>query len=88
MLLSSVDCVFVPFKKEFDEWFVKNFSKTKFLKTGINNILCQLQDVTGHVTGLALTSVNKFLSYNMIDDTKPNVTSAVENLADAVTHAR
>ena len=47
-----------------------------------------MQDVTGHVTGLALTSVNKFLAYNMIDDTKHNVTSAVENLADAVTHAR
>ena len=46
------------------------------------------EDVTGHVTGLALTSVNKFLSYNMIDESRDNVTSAVENLADAVTHAR
>ena len=39
------------------------------------------------VTGLALTSMNKFLAY-MIDESKPNVTSAVENLADAVTHSR
>jgi len=46
------------------------------------------EDVTGHVTGLALTAVNKFLAYDMIDADKPNVCSAVENLADAVTHAR
>ena len=44
--------------------------------------------MTGHVTGLALTAVNKFLAYEMIDADKPNVGSAVENLADAVTHAR
>jgi len=46
------------------------------------------EDVTGYVTGLALTAVNKFLAYDMIDADKPNVSSAVENLADAVTHAR
>ena len=37
---------------------------------------------------MALTSVNKFLACNMIDESKLNVTSAVENLADAVTHSR
>jgi len=46
------------------------------------------EDVTGHVTGLALTSVNKFLSYDLIDCGKAGVKVAVENLADAVTHAR
>jgi len=46
------------------------------------------EDVTGHVTGLALTAVHKFLAYDMIDVDKPSVCSAVENLADAVTHAR
>eukprot|EP00090_Calanus_glacialis_P001547 TRINITY_DN11122_c0_g1_i1.p1 TRINITY_DN11122_c0_g1~~TRINITY_DN11122_c0_g1_i1.p1 ORF type:complete len:1921 (+),score=712.97 TRINITY_DN11122_c0_g1_i1:73-5835(+) len=46
------------------------------------------EDVTGHVTGLALTSVNKFLSYDLIDCGKAGVKIAVENLADAVTHAR
>ena len=40
------------------------------------------------VTGLALTSVNKFMACNMIDESKRNVTSAVENLADTVTHSR
>jgi len=46
------------------------------------------EDVTGHVTGLALTSVNKFLSYDLIDCNKVGVRVAVENLADAVTHAK
>ena len=46
------------------------------------------EDVTGHVTGLALTSVNKFLSYDLLDPARPGVRIAVENLADAVTHAR
>jgi len=46
------------------------------------------EDVTGHVTGLALTSVNKFLAYDLIDCGKVGVKIAVENLADAVTHAR
>merc|ERR550534_1477079 len=46
------------------------------------------EDVTGHVTALAINSINKFLSYDLIDVTKPGVKVAVENLADAVTHAR
>ena len=44
--------------------------------------------VTGPVTGLALASVNKFLSYQLLHENQPNIASAVENLADAVTHAR
>ena len=40
------------------------------------------------MTALAINSVNKFLSYDLIDVTKPGVRVAVENLADAVTHAR
>ena len=46
------------------------------------------EDVTGHVTGLALSAVHKFLSYDLIDADKPGARVAVENLADAVTHAR
>ena len=46
------------------------------------------EDVTGYVTGLALSAVHKFLSYDLIDSDKPGVNVAVENLADAVTHAR
>ena len=40
------------------------------------------------MTALAINSVNKFLSYDLIDCGKSGVKIAVENLADAVTHAR
>ena len=44
--------------------------------------------VTGPVTGLALTAVNKFLAYGLLNERQENIAAAVENLADAVTHAR
>ncbi len=44
--------------------------------------------VTGPVTGLALAAVNKFLAYNLLHGGQANIGNAVENLADAVTHAR
>lgn len=46
------------------------------------------EDTTGPITGLALSSVNKFLSYNLIDPTCETAGPAIENIADAVTHAR
>uniref|UniRef100_A0A3Q0RF72 Golgi-specific brefeldin A-resistance guanine nucleotide exchange factor 1 n=1 Tax=Amphilophus citrinellus TaxID=61819 RepID=A0A3Q0RF72_AMPCI len=46
------------------------------------------EDTTGPITGLALTSVNKFLSYGLIDANHEAVAEAIENMADAVTHAR
>nr|XP_033796317.1 Golgi-specific brefeldin A-resistance guanine nucleotide exchange factor 1 isoform X2 [Geotrypetes seraphini]XP_033796319.1 Golgi-specific brefeldin A-resistance guanine nucleotide exchange factor 1 isoform X2 [Geotrypetes seraphini] len=46
------------------------------------------EDTTGPITGLALTSVNKFLSYAMIDPSHESTAESVENMADAVTHAR
>ncbi|EDV36206.1 uncharacterized protein Dana_GF12843, isoform A [Drosophila ananassae] len=45
-------------------------------------------DTTGPLTSLALASVNKFLSYGLIDPTTPNLSDIVERIADAVTHAR
>ncbi|XP_017002724.2 Golgi-specific brefeldin A-resistance guanine nucleotide exchange factor 1 isoform X1 [Drosophila takahashii] len=45
-------------------------------------------DTTGPLTSLALASVNKFLSYGLIDPTSPNLPDIVERIADAVTHAR
>ncbi|XP_034650282.1 Golgi-specific brefeldin A-resistance guanine nucleotide exchange factor 1 isoform X1 [Drosophila subobscura] len=45
-------------------------------------------DTTGPLTSLALSSVNKFLSYGLIDPTSPNIADIVERIADAVTHAR
>ncbi|XP_043911932.1 Golgi-specific brefeldin A-resistance guanine nucleotide exchange factor 1 isoform X2 [Protopterus annectens] len=46
------------------------------------------EDTTGPITGLALTSVNKFLSYGLIDPNHENAAEGIENMADAVTHAR
>ena len=44
--------------------------------------------VTGPVTGLALDAVHKFLSYELLHVDMKDIGNAVENLADAVTHAR
>nr|XP_015202262.1 PREDICTED: Golgi-specific brefeldin A-resistance guanine nucleotide exchange factor 1 isoform X1 [Lepisosteus oculatus] len=46
------------------------------------------EDTTGPITGLALTSVNKFLSYGLIDSSHEGAAEGIENMADAVTHAR
>ncbi|CAO1373131.1 unnamed protein product [Diamesa tonsa] len=46
------------------------------------------EETTGPITSIALSAVNKFLSYGLIDPTNPNLASIVENIADSVTHAR
>lgn len=46
------------------------------------------EDTTGPITGIALSSVNKFLSYGLVDPSCESAASGIENLADAVTHAR
>ncbi|XP_013140764.1 PREDICTED: Golgi-specific brefeldin A-resistance guanine nucleotide exchange factor 1 [Papilio polytes] len=46
------------------------------------------KETTGPVTNLALSAIHKFLSYGLIDPTHPSVPAVVEDIADAVTHAR
>uniref|UniRef100_S4RTD5 Golgi brefeldin A resistant guanine nucleotide exchange factor 1 n=1 Tax=Petromyzon marinus TaxID=7757 RepID=S4RTD5_PETMA len=46
------------------------------------------EDTTGPITGLSLSSVNKFLSYGLIDPAHDGAAAAAENMADAITHAR
>ncbi|XP_034244436.1 Golgi-specific brefeldin A-resistance guanine nucleotide exchange factor 1 isoform X2 [Thrips palmi] len=46
------------------------------------------EETTGPVTSLALASVAKFLSYNLLDPSIKTAAACVENIADAVTHAR
>uniref|UniRef100_T1IU23 SEC7 domain-containing protein n=1 Tax=Strigamia maritima TaxID=126957 RepID=T1IU23_STRMM len=46
------------------------------------------EDTTGPVTGLALSSINKFLSYGLIDPNIETAAATVENITDAVIHAR
>ncbi|GFG39058.1 hypothetical protein Cfor_02589 [Coptotermes formosanus] len=46
------------------------------------------EETTGPVTSLALSAVNKFISYGLIDPARQSIPATVENIADAVTHAR
>lgn len=46
------------------------------------------EETTGPITSLALSTINKFLSYGLIDPTHPSLAATVEAIADAVTHAR
>lgn len=46
------------------------------------------EDTSGPLTGMAISSINKFLSYGLIPLDHVNASRAVESIADAVTHAR
>ncbi|XP_034180833.2 sec7 domain-containing protein garz [Osmia lignaria lignaria] len=46
------------------------------------------EETTGPVTSLALSAVNKIISYGLIDPDHPAIAQCVEAVADAVTHAR
>ncbi|XP_058806216.1 Golgi-specific brefeldin A-resistance guanine nucleotide exchange factor 1-like [Phymastichus coffea] len=46
------------------------------------------EETTGPVTSLALSAVNKIISYGLIDPEHPAIVPCVEAIADAVTHAR
>ncbi|XP_046405240.1 Golgi-specific brefeldin A-resistance guanine nucleotide exchange factor 1 isoform X2 [Ischnura elegans] len=46
------------------------------------------EETTGPVTCAALASVDKFISYGLIAPNSPSVAATVENIADAVIHAR
>ncbi|XP_076161643.1 sec7 domain-containing protein garz isoform X2 [Ptiloglossa arizonensis] len=46
------------------------------------------EETTGPVTSLALSVVNKMISYGLIDHDHPVIAQCVEAIADAVTHAR
>lgn len=46
------------------------------------------EETTGPITSLALSTINKFLAYGLVDPTHPHVAATVEAIADAVTHAR
>eukprot|EP01137_Pigoraptor_chileana_P021559 Opistho-2@85444 len=46
------------------------------------------EETTGPITGVALSSVNKFLSYGIIDPHSPHASRGIRLIADAVTNAR
>lgn len=65
---------------------ISEMSPNEFLDPFLDVI--RSEDTTGPITGLALTSVNKFLAYGLIDLGCERAANAIENVADAVTHAR
>ncbi|XP_025992136.2 Golgi-specific brefeldin A-resistance guanine nucleotide exchange factor 1 [Solenopsis invicta] len=46
------------------------------------------EETTGPVTSLALSAVNKIISYGLVDSNHPAIATCVEAIADSVTHAR
>ncbi|KAF5306262.1 hypothetical protein FQA39_LY08960 [Lamprigera yunnana] len=65
---------------------LKLIEPTTFLNPFLDVI--RSEETTGPVTSLALSGVNKFLSYGIIDPTHSSIPMVVDNIADAVTHAR
>eukprot|EP00731_Ephydatia_muelleri_P005705 Em0002g1881a len=58
----------------------------EFLKPFCDVVLSD--DTSGPVTGMAISSVEKFLTYGMLDPTHPNSAAIIEAVSDAITHAR
>ncbi|VDI44231.1 golgi-specific brefeldin A-resistance guanine nucleotide exchange factor 1 [Mytilus galloprovincialis] len=81
---------------------LKSFSKLKDLLNSVSDLeeiepntflspfleVIRSEDTTGPITGLALTSVKKLISYGLLDPSTDTAAAAIENIADAVTHAR
>ena len=46
------------------------------------------EETSGPITGMALTSVNKFISYGLIGINSETSSQCVQQIADSITHAR
>ena len=46
------------------------------------------EEITGPVTGMALGSVDKFISYGLIGTSSDTTATCVQQIADSITHAR
>ncbi|XP_030835340.1 Golgi-specific brefeldin A-resistance guanine nucleotide exchange factor 1 isoform X1 [Strongylocentrotus purpuratus] len=91
----------LPQEEEQDPFLV-NFSRLKAILNSIAELgaiepnvflgpfldVIRSDDTTGPITGLALSSVNKFLSYGLLDPSIGGAAQGIENIADAVTHTR
>ncbi|RZF48174.1 hypothetical protein LSTR_LSTR014431 [Laodelphax striatellus] len=87
---------------EENDILVRNFSDLKEVLNQIGDLrelepihflgpfleVIRSEETTGPVTTLALTSIIKFISYGLIDPGGKSVATAVESIADVVTHAR
>ena len=80
----------------------RNFSDLKLLLNDQSNLsdidsstflapfleVIKSEETTGPVTGLALTSVNKFIAYGLIGMNNETTANCVQQIADSITHAR
>nr|XP_023015700.1 Golgi-specific brefeldin A-resistance guanine nucleotide exchange factor 1 [Leptinotarsa decemlineata] len=85
-----------------DDALMKNFQELREILDNVDDLrfvepitflspflnVIRSEETTGPVTSLALSSVNKFLSYGIIDPMHASIPQAIHNIADAVTHAR
>lgn len=90
------------FNQEEDEPLLQSFTQLKETLQNTSDIndldvniflgpfleVIRSEETTGPMTGVALSSVNKFLSYGLLDPSSESASAGIDNLADAVTHAR
>uniref|UniRef100_A0A7M5X4G9 SEC7 domain-containing protein n=1 Tax=Clytia hemisphaerica TaxID=252671 RepID=A0A7M5X4G9_9CNID len=90
------------FNQEEDEPLLQSFNQLKDTLQNTSDIndldvnvflgpfleVIRSEETTGPMTGVALSAVNKFLSYGLLDPSCESASSGIDNLADAVTHAR
>jgi brefeldin A-resistance guanine nucleotide exchange factor 1 len=102
MRRSSRYAALVRAHEESQDPLVQNFTQLKDTLSSVTDLgeldvnvfvgpfldVIRSEDTTGPITGVALSAVNKFLSYGMIARDHESAASGVENIADAVTHAR
>ncbi|XP_055312921.1 Golgi-specific brefeldin A-resistance guanine nucleotide exchange factor 1 isoform X3 [Sitodiplosis mosellana] len=90
------------YQEEEQDGLMKQFSELKNLLINIEDLrliepkiflgpfleVIRSEETTGQITSLALSALNKFLSYGLIDPTHSTIATTADSIADAVTHAR
>ncbi|XP_031640061.1 Golgi-specific brefeldin A-resistance guanine nucleotide exchange factor 1 isoform X2 [Contarinia nasturtii] len=90
------------YQEEEQDGLMKQFSELKNLLITVEDLrliepkiflgpfleVIRSEETTGQITSLALSALNKFLSYGLIDPTHSTIATTVDSIADAVTHAR
>ncbi|XP_023229448.1 Golgi-specific brefeldin A-resistance guanine nucleotide exchange factor 1-like, partial [Centruroides sculpturatus] len=89
-------------QEEEQDSLLRNMSNLKEILNHINDLsdleptvflspfldVIRSENIPAPITGHALSAIHKFLSYGLVDSKYESAAVAVENIADAVTHAR
>ncbi|XP_065314924.1 Golgi-specific brefeldin A-resistance guanine nucleotide exchange factor 1-like isoform X2 [Gordionus sp. m RMFG-2023] len=65
---------------------ISDIDQSIYLNPFLDTIICE--DTTGPVTRLALTSLQKFMQYKMIDLKQNNISVTIDKIAHSLIHAR